>query len=197
MTKSPRSHRLSATDWVDAALALVTSEGVHGVKISSLCAELGVTKGSFYWHFKDLDALWEAMAARWQEMNRLRVAELHGLTEMPADARLVALSTMLISDSHLTVETAIRDWARSSEKVAGTVRNIDGEIFKVVNDTLLELEMSAAQARLLAGLLVYAGIGYIHGHGALPTPTPDELQRAISGLLASTIDRPLDDPDAE
>ncbi|MCF8571242.1 TetR/AcrR family transcriptional regulator [Gordonia sp. HY002] len=188
MTPSRRSSRLSAVDWVDAALGLLAAEGVRGVKISRLCEELAVTKGSFYWHFTDLDALWEAMAVRWQEVNRLRVAELHGLTEMPADARLIALSTMLISDSHLTVEKAIRDWARSNEKVAETVRNIDGEIFKVVDDTLQELTMSADKARLLAGLLVYAGIGFIHGHDGLPTPTPEELRHAISGLILSAAD---------
>ncbi|MCF8610099.1 TetR/AcrR family transcriptional regulator [Gordonia sp. HY285] len=191
MRKSRRSPRLTATDWVDAALALITSEGVRGVKISQLCEELGVTKGSFYWHFKDLDALWEAMAVRWQEINRLRIAELHELTEMPADARLIALSTMLISDSHLTVETAIRDWARSNDKVAETVRSIDGEVFDVVDRTLRELAMSPSQARLLAGLLVYAGIGYIHGHEGLPTPTPDELQHAISALLSAAVAPPI------
>lgn len=190
MTKSRQSTRLTAADWVDAALALVTSKGVHGVKIASLCEELQVTKGSFYWHFKDLDALWEAMAVRWQEINRLRMAEVHGLTEMPVDARLIALSMMLISDSHLSVEVAIREWARSNEQVAETVQSIDAEIFKIVNDTLLELTVDADQARLLAGLLVYAGIGYIHAHDALPQPTPEELQNAISGLLHSTIARP-------
>ncbi|MGO3327285.1 TetR/AcrR family transcriptional regulator [Gordonia sp. (in: high G+C Gram-positive bacteria)] len=183
-----RSSRLGAVDWVDAALGLVTAEGVRGVKIARLCDELGVTKGSFYWHFADLDALWEAMATRWQEINRLRVTELHGLAEMAADARLIALSTMLISDSHLTVEKAIRDWARSNEKVAETVRNIDSEIFDVVDGTLQELAMTADQARLLAGLLVYAGIGYIHAHVGLPTPTPEDLQHARSGLILSGAD---------
>lgn len=190
MAASRRTNRLTAIDWVDAALALVTSEGVRGVKISHLCETLEVTKGSFYWHFKDLDALWEAMAERWQEINRQRITELHGLSEMPADARLIALSTMLISESHLTVETAIRDWARVNEKVAETVRNIDAEVFGVVERTLRELEMSASQARLLAGLLVYAGIGYIHGHEGLPTPTPDELQNAISALLSAAVVAP-------
>ncbi|GAA3958044.1 TetR/AcrR family transcriptional regulator [Gordonia caeni] len=181
-----KTTRLTSTDWVDAALALITTEGVSGLKISRLCTELGVTKGSFYWHFADLDALWEAMAERWREITSGRLAELRVLTEIPADRRLVDLSTMLISESHLTVETAIRDWARTNEQVAETVKAIDGEVFNVVYATLCELDMSESQSRLVAGLLVYAGIGYIHGHENLPSPTPEELQTAITGLLMAT-----------
>lgn len=192
---APRT-RLSADDWVDAALTLITAEGVTGLKIARLCDQLEVTKGSFYWHFKDLDALWEAMAERWRSLNSARISELHQLAELPVDGRLLTLSTMLMSDHHLTVETAIRDWARSNAQVAETVRQIDGEIFNVVYATLAELDMSADQARLLAGLLVYAGIGYIHGHEGLPSPTPEELQRAISGLLTSTVRGSAEPPTA-
>ncbi|MCZ0914230.1 TetR/AcrR family transcriptional regulator [Gordonia amicalis] len=198
MTESRRSARLSATDWVDAAFSLVTSEagGVHGVTIARLCTTLGVTKGSFYWHFRDLDALWEAMAARWQEMNRRRVADLDELSEVPPEGRLIALSTMLVSRDHLTVERAIRNWARSNDTVAETVRNIDTEIFEAVEAILREFEMSPVQARLLSGVLVYAGIGYIHGHEGLPTISPDDIQRALPGLLSLTVAEPPADPDA-
>lgn len=198
MTESRRSARLSATDWVDAAFSLVTSEagGVHGVTIARLCTTLGVTKGSFYWHFRDLDALWEAMAARWQEMNRRRVADLDELSEVPPEGRLIALSTMLVSRDHLTVERAIRNWARSNDTVAETVRNIDTEIFEAVEAILREFEMSPVQARLLSGVLVYAGIGYIHGHEGLPTISPEDIQRALPGLLSFTVAEPPADPDA-
>ncbi|MFL1599501.1 TetR/AcrR family transcriptional regulator [Gordonia amicalis] len=198
MTESRRSARLSATDWVDAAFSLVTSEagGVHGVTIARLCTTLGVTKGSFYWHFRDLDALWEAMAARWQEMNRRRVADLDELSEVPPEGRLIALSTMLVSRDHLTVERAIRNWARSNDTVAETVRNIDTEIFEAVEAILREFEMSTVQARLLSGVLVYAGIGYIHGHEGLPTISPEDIQRALPGLLSLTVAEPPADPDA-
>lgn len=195
MTESRRSPRLRATDWVDAAFTLLTSEGEHGVTIARLCTTLTVTKGSFYWHFRDLDALWEAMAVRWQEMNRRRVADLDKLAEMPPDARLIALSTMLIGEDHLTVERAIRNRARSNDNVADTVRNIDAEIFGAVESILGEFEMSPGQARLLSGVLVYAGIGYIHGHEGLPTISPDDIQRAIPGLLSLPLAGSFDDPE--
>lgn len=184
MTTTRRSPRLSATDWVDAALALLTADGVSSVKISRLCDRLGVTKGSFYWHFSDLDALWEAMAERWRETHNAKFTELDEIATLPPDQRVVALAGMLMNAENLVVETAIRDWARSNPRVAESVRRIDSEVFKAVNAAMLELGIDAERARLTAGLLVYAGIGYIHGHEALPSPTPDELRSVIAALLA-------------
>ncbi len=178
-----RTPRLSATDWVDAALGLITTEGVSSVKIARLCAVLGVTKGSFYWHFDDIDALWEAMAQRWHETHDSRPSRLSELSSLPPDERVVTLATMLMSDRNLTVETAIRDWARTNNRVAQTVAQIDRDVFDLVHASMLELNVDPARARLFAGLLAYAGIGYIHGHDALPSPTPEELRVAITGLM--------------
>lgn len=197
MTSSRRTRRLSATDWVDAALALVTSDGAHAVTIARLCTTLKVTKGSFYWHFDDLDALREAMAVRWQTMNRQRVADLEALSELPPDERLAALSTMLVGDDHLTVERAIRSWARSNDEVAHTVRSIDEEIFAAVDATLRELQLSPRRARVLAGLLVYAGIGYIHGHEGLPRISAQDVQHTLPGLLSFTAGQPPTETDAD
>ncbi len=197
MPESRRSSRLGATDWVDAAFALLTAEdgGEHGVTIARLCTTLEVTKGSFYWHFRDLDALWEAMAVRWQEENRRRITDVDELSEMPPDGRLIALSTMLIGKDHLTVERAIRSRARSNANIADTVRNIDAEIFQAVEAIVGQFGMDPGQARLLSGVLVYAGIGYIHGHEGLPTISPDDIQRAIPGLLSLTLAQPSTDPE--
>ena len=47
--------RLSASDWVDVGFTFLGDEGIQGIKIDRMAERLGVTKGSFYWHFKDLD----------------------------------------------------------------------------------------------------------------------------------------------
>lgn len=58
--------RLSADSWADAALDLIAEQGVAGVAVESLARRLGVTKGSFYWHFQTRDALLEAALKRWE-----------------------------------------------------------------------------------------------------------------------------------
>ncbi len=59
--------RLTAQDWELAALELMAEEGVAAVAVESLARRLGVTKGSFYWHFSQRDALIEAALKRWEE----------------------------------------------------------------------------------------------------------------------------------
>src|SRR5688572_30336195 len=60
-------NRLTVDDWVAAGLEIMAEDGVGGVKIHRLCERLGVTKGSFYWHFRDLDEYLGAVAQQWQE----------------------------------------------------------------------------------------------------------------------------------
>jgi AcrR family transcriptional regulator len=59
--------RLSAADWELATLDLIAEQGVAAVAVEPLARRLGVTKGSFYWHFATRDALLQAALARWEQ----------------------------------------------------------------------------------------------------------------------------------
>lgn len=59
--------KLSAGDWEREALVLIASEGVQGLAVEPLARRMGITKGSFYWHFKTRDALLEQALAGWEE----------------------------------------------------------------------------------------------------------------------------------
>src|SRR5258708_7461683 len=52
--RSETSSRLSVDDWIQAGFAILAEEGIKALKIDRLCRRLGVTKGSFYWHFTDI-----------------------------------------------------------------------------------------------------------------------------------------------
>jgi AcrR family transcriptional regulator len=58
--------RLSAADWEQGALDLIASQGVAAVAVEALARQLGVTKGSFYWHFPTREALLKAALKRWE-----------------------------------------------------------------------------------------------------------------------------------
>ena len=62
-----RSGALTAEDWVRAAYDVVAEGGVGAVAVEPLARRLGVTKGSFYWHFANRGALLEAVLGRWEE----------------------------------------------------------------------------------------------------------------------------------
>src|SRR5436190_11913002 len=64
--RAERSGRLSAEDWAQAALDLIAEQGVGAVAVEPLARRLGVTKGSFYWHFPSRDALLQAALERWE-----------------------------------------------------------------------------------------------------------------------------------
>ncbi|WP_280498090.1 TetR/AcrR family transcriptional regulator [Nocardia asiatica] len=176
-----RTPRLSYEAWVDGALALLAREGVSAVKIPRVCQELGVTKGSFYWHFDDIGQLMEAMADRWSARQSEVIRALGAMESVPVEQRIANMAANLIERTW-AIEATVREWARSDEKVAATVRALDRQIFETVQKALLELGFAAEDARLRAGAMVYLGIGFIHGRGSLPAPTADDA-RALLGLL--------------
>lgn len=173
---SPRAPRLGVDDWLDAAFALLVSDGVAEVKITRLCEQLGVTKGSFYWHFADIDELMTAIADRWVETQNEVLRGLMQVESMPVAERLQTISELLVEHRTRTVEAAIREWARTNARVADAVRELDQRIFDLVRSALLDWGFGQDDARLRAGLLVYAGIGFVHAGNNLPTPTRAEIQ---------------------
>lgn len=89
-----RVGRLSAAGWAEAALDLIAEQGVSAVAVEPLARRLGVTKGSFYWHFPSRDALLVAALELWERMEEETV---FGQLAAVADprARLRALFSMV------------------------------------------------------------------------------------------------------
>ena len=83
-SRNERSGRLSAEDWAQGALDCISETGVSGVAVEPLARRLGVTKGSFYWHFPSRDALLKAALERWE---RVELEEVFARVEGIADPR--------------------------------------------------------------------------------------------------------------
>ena len=81
--KSERS-RLTAEDWEHAALQMIADQGVGALAVEALARQLGVTKGSFYWHFRSREALLQAALERWEQYGE---REVLGQIEQIADPR--------------------------------------------------------------------------------------------------------------
>jgi len=67
----------TGADWLKAARLALLHRGPDAVRVEPLARGLGVTKGSFYWHFKDRNALLEALLREWEEETRLLTDALH------------------------------------------------------------------------------------------------------------------------
>ena len=179
--------RLSTQDWTTRALQLLVDEGVGAVKVARLCRELGVTKGSFYWHFHDLEALKKAVADRWCAETRVALSEMASLGDLPPLERIRIMATQLVDDRSWSVERALRDWARSDEQVAATIAESEQHVFGLVQDALEQLGHDSRSARMRAGLLTYAGIGFAHGQQSLPKPTLEDIDDLVN-FLSSEIE---------
>src|SRR5262249_22518915 len=114
MTKTSKTTkpRLSVDEWVDAGIELLADEGLAAVKIDRLCKQLGVTKGSFYWHFSDLAAFLAALAERWGELRDARKAAFAEIAGHEPRARIAEMIELLLDPDEWTLERAVREWAR-------------------------------------------------------------------------------------
>jgi AcrR family transcriptional regulator len=174
--------RLTIDDWTERALSLLMDEGVGAIKIARLCRELGVTKGSFYWHFADLEALKTAVAKRWCERTRADLDQLKEIGTLPPLERIRIMAAGLVEDRAWNVERTLREWARTDPTVAATIGESEQHIFGLLNDAFLELGHPAGAARMRAGLLTYAGIGFAHGQASLPRVTMEDIDDLVAFL---------------
>jgi AcrR family transcriptional regulator len=161
--------RLQREDWVEAALRKLIASGIDAVRVEVLAADLGVTKGSFYWHFKDRPALLEAVLQEW-EATRARVAAAVPDQATPSEqlARFLELVTAYAADpDQAALESAVLAWAQKDASVAERVAAI-------------EAARAANAERILAGVgfppseaAAWADIGYTTFVGMMSRSTRD------------------------
>ena len=118
--------RLSADDWVAAALDVLVSDGISAVKVLPLAKRLGVTRGSFYWHFENHEALLSRLLEVWEETNSgsiIRAATLEGSIV----DRYVALMRCWLGMERFEprLEVAVRNWGRSNPELWQKLRATD------------------------------------------------------------------------
>ncbi|MDP7701294.1 MULTISPECIES: TetR/AcrR family transcriptional regulator [unclassified Mycobacterium] len=167
------SSRLTVDDWLQAGYATVADEGLHALKLDRLCSRLNVTKGSFYWHFTDMAAYRQALIESWARMKDDELREIEQLGDVEPRERLSQMIAMLVRPRHWTLERAMREWARSDENIAASVRAADGRLFKQVRQAFRDYGFGADDADLRASTTFAAGIGLLH----LSVATPEKRQR--------------------
>jgi len=122
MTKTPdRNH----VDWVKAAGRRLASGGIAAVAVETLARDLAMTKGSFYWHFRDRAALLKALLADWEASSTAPLLRRLEAAGEGARARLGRLAATVASEGAGALDPAIRAWARHDPAAAETVGRVD------------------------------------------------------------------------
>jgi AcrR family transcriptional regulator len=172
---------VSRHDWVRMGLRMLAESGIDAVRVEPLAALLGVTKGSFYWHFADRAALHAAMRAEWrQSATRDIVAGVAKAASSATDQLHDLLAVTTSSRAGRRLEAAIRSWASMDDRAARFVAAVDKERIEFGATLLREMGVSRPTADVRARIVYLALIGSYfladRSRGILDGEFWDELQ---------------------
>jgi AcrR family transcriptional regulator len=142
--------------WVEAALAMLAEGGIDCVRVEMVAERLGVTKGGFYRRFKDRRALLDAVLENWSKGRIAAVAKQTALGDMKPAERLrsvIKLNTERLSAQGLSIELAIRQWARNDKAAAAVVAGVDAYRLNNVQKLYEKTGLAPPDARARAVLL--------------------------------------------
>jgi AcrR family transcriptional regulator len=160
--------RRSADAWIAAALRRLVRDGVTGVRIDRLADDLGVTKGSFYWHFADRGAFLRAIATSWaDEQVPSHLGAGDALVAPTPRDRLRRVLERFAGEGIGRTAHAMRDWGRQDAHVRRAVDRADRVVLAELTQIFADLGMSAGEAALRARVIFWAGIGW---HVVEPSP---------------------------
>lgn len=175
--------RLGPEAWVNAGLDALVEGGVGAARVEPLAARLGVTKGSFYWHFEDRGALERAMVEAWERRSTSAVideVEAAGLAPREKLRHLIRVSTSGRADR---IESAMRAWGAVDPDVGRAVARVDARREKFVVDLFEAMGLSRADATARTRILYLALVGEYSrtSHGA--ASSPKQMWQALAALL--------------
>ncbi len=151
--ESKRKKRLSREDWLKAALELCTV-GIDQVKVAPLAATLGVTTGSFYWHFKNRQQLLEGLLEFWEhEKTDVAIDKTRRFQGPPAD-RILFLMQEITKLNLARYDLPIWVWAQSDSKASAVFTRVLRKRFSFVSALFAQAGFSREQAEVRARLMV-------------------------------------------
>jgi AcrR family transcriptional regulator len=177
--------------WVDAALQALATGGPDAVRVEALAVSLGVSKGGFYWHFTDRQALLEEMLDTWEKA----VVEdvIARVESQPADprAKFQQLFELASSAGGLPVELALRDWSRRDREVAERLHRVDNRRMEYLRSLFGRfcVDENDVEARSMLAFSLYIGSYFIAAEHGDKTRR-QVLQLAVDRLLSESWDRP-------
>lgn len=181
--RRPTSPRLSRESWIDAALALLAKGGSEAVRVEPMARRLRVTKGSFYWHFRDRRELLAAALRRWEEVETLAVRDAVEAGGGTAVERLRRLFAIAFERRIMALEVALRSWAARDRGAREAVVRVDGLRLAYLRDLFMEAGLARAEAEA-RGFLAYATL---FGESFVRSPSGAERRAALvargTGLL--------------
>jgi AcrR family transcriptional regulator len=175
---------LSRSAYFGVAFELLAEGGHEGLTIAALCQRLGVTKGSFYHHFRDFSAFTDALLDHWATEHASRLIALSESLSDPEE-RLELLQGIAVGLPH-GAEAAIRAWSWSSEQVAAVQQHVDTARLSHLTSAGMQTGLPERRARLMALI----SLSVLVGMQQLERPTRlESMEDVFSELRHWTLER--------
>ena len=149
--------RLTKTDWLEQGLRTLATSGAGALKVLPMSRVLRVTRGSFYWHFKDIADFHAQLLRFWQLRSTDQIIEE---LESQDDARVrlnYLMKRAFSSDHHL--DRAVRYWAAENKEVARVIASVDAQRVAYMAKLLVAAGVRGRQASARAAFLYWAYMG--------------------------------------
>jgi len=153
--------QLQRFDWLRRALEIFVDEGIDAVRITRLADDLGVTRGSFYWHFENRGDLIDALVRFWRDKNTAAILQMVEQAESLADGIFRYFEICLDArrfDSRL--DLAIREWARRSKRIRELLDREDSARVEALRQFYARFDYPMPEALIRARVLYYSQIGF-------------------------------------
>jgi AcrR family transcriptional regulator len=174
--------QLSAKDWLDQGLKTLARHGFTALKAEPLEKTLGVSRGSFYWHFTDVEAFHAAVLKRWREVAAEQI--IAGVEASAGNDNPLRVLLRRVFGERLALENAVRSWALVDAGARAAVQAIDRRRLGYVAGLLRASGLSTEVARARAQILYWAFLGFALSDQTLPrarhTAVLDEMLRMAS-----------------
>ena len=136
--------RFDREAWLQAAMDILAQEGQAKLQIETLAHKLGVTRGSFYHHFKTREEFVHAILEYWSKTFTEQVNALIEQAKKPARERLLLLMQMIEQEGLDHYDIAFRSWAAQDPAVAKQVRKVDRSRYDFVRSMFAEMGFTGA-----------------------------------------------------
>lgn len=153
-----RSAALHQSDWLAAAFSRFADQGVEAVRVEVLARDLGVSKGSFYWHFKDRGELLHRMLERWETDELAWIGRESGVAPAARWAQIVAKAT---DPGRIRSEVALRAWARRDSRVASRVAAVERKKGALIATVLREVGFVPTTADSWSEIVLMVCLGWL------------------------------------
>lgn len=153
--------------WIVAALHALVEGGVGAVRVEAIARSLGVTKGSFYHHFANRPALFEAMLSHWESAHTLELIAHAELQRSPSAKFRALTGAIFMQTSGDPIEAAIRAWGSSDERARVVLNAVDTRRVDYVQALFVEMGFGPERAswraqafyRLVIGDFMWRAVG--------------------------------------